>query len=346
LGSLLGPDSSITHSDWNPDVFNGFAGTFTDKDLDTLRTSKDVEYISPDAIVTTAAVVPQYNAPWGLSRISSRGRLLPGNNPQATTYSYFYDDSAGRGVDAYIIDSGILISHPEFGGRARVGATFGYDNDNDENGHGTHVAGTVGSRSFGVAKQVNLIAVKVLGPNGSGPTSNAISGVNWVATQSSKTGNPSVVNMSFSSPANQAIDEVVAALIRIGVHCVVAAGNSNVDASTRSPARVPSAITVGATDITDARATFSNYGAVLDIFAPGVSILSTTNVGATGFMSGTSMATPHVTGLIAYFMSKSGYKPPPVMSDYIKRVANGFAVTNNPDSTTTRALAYNGLDSF
>jgi len=342
FSSIMGSDSDITHSEGHPDLFNGFAGTFTEKDLDTLRSSKDVEYITEDGYATASAVNVQTNAPWGLSRISSRNKLPEGSDPKASNYEYRYDDSAGEGVDVYVIDTGIFISHPEFEGRARIGATFISDNNNDENGHGTHVAGTVGSKTYGVAKKVNLIAVKVLGKDSRGSISGIISGVNWVSTQAGQSGRPSIASMSLGAKDSKPLDDAVASLIKSGVHSVVAAGNDNIDAKGTSPARVPAAITVGATDINDARSWFSNYGASIDVFAPGSSILSTTHDGKTGYMDGTSMATPHVSGLVATFLSKNGKSSPAYMSGYVKGAAHNFAVSNNPFlSSTTQKLAYN-----
>jgi len=239
-----------------------------------------------------------------------------------------------------VIDSGIFVSHPDFEGRAVIGASFTGDNDNDEDGHGTHVAGTVGSKTYGVAKKAHLIAVKVLGKNG-GTVSGFVDGVNWVRTEVGKSGKPSVASMSLEAKGSKPIDDAVESLIKIGIHCVVAAGNHNVDAKDTSPARVPAAITVGATNITDARTWFSNYGASIDVFAPGSSILSTTNDGKTGYKDGTSMAAPHVSGLVAYFISKNGNSSPADMSEYIKGAAHSSAVSNNPNLLTTTKLAYN-----
>jgi subtilisin family serine protease len=209
-------------------------------------------------------------------------------------------------VTAYIIDTGILLSHNEFGGRASWGQTFVGGQDTDCNGHGTHVAGTVGGSTYGVAKGVSLIAVKVLNCAGSGSTTSVVGGVDWVAEHHK--GGDAVANMSLGGGASSAIDGAVTNAISDGVVFVVAAGNSGANACGYSPARVGAAITVGATTSTDARASWSNYGNCLDIFAPGAGITSAwkNSSTATKTISGTSMASPHVAGAVARVLSGAG----------------------------------------
>ncbi|CAM5295815.1 hypothetical protein SHIRM173S_09639 [Streptomyces hirsutus] len=206
----------------------------------------------------------QANPPsWGLDRIDQAN--LPLNS------SYTYPDSAGQGVTAYIIDTGVHISHSDFGGRASHGYDA-VDNDNvaqDGNGHGTHVAGTVAGTAYGVAKKADIVGVRVLNNAGSGTTAGVVAGIDWVARNAVK---PAVANMSLGGGADSVLDAAVRNAINAGITFVVAAGNESTNASTKSPARVTEAITVGATTSTDARASYSNYGSVVDIFAPGSSI--------------------------------------------------------------------------
>ena len=246
----------------------------------------------------TASIV-QASATWGIDRVDQR------LGPLSTTYSYV---TTASNVTAYIIDTGIRTSHTQFGARA----TLGFDAfrkaaaNGDCNGHGTHVAGTVGGSTYGIAKQVRLVAVRVLDCNGSGTTSGVIAGIDYVAgRKAASPGTPMVANMSLGGGASTALDNAVANAVSRGVVFAVAAGNSNVDACTASPARAPSALTVGATTTSDARASYSNFGVCVDIFAPGSGITSSwsTSNSATATISGTSMASPHVAGVAALYLS-------------------------------------------
>jgi cerevisin len=212
-------------------------------------------------------------------------------------YTYTYSDPAGDGVDIYIIDTGIYIEHEEFEGRATFGYAAGSYQMLDGNGHGTHCAGTAAGKTYGVAKNASLIAVKVISDNGQGATSDIIDGLNWVVTNVASTGRPSIASMSLGGSVSDALDALVNQTVAANITVVVAAGNDNTDASTQSPARVASAITVAAANITNTKASFSNYGAPVDIWAPGVDVTSAwpfTNDTSTKVLSGTSMATPHV----------------------------------------------------
>ncbi|KAF9535407.1 serine proteinase 2 [Crepidotus variabilis] len=314
---------AITH-DW--DIINGFAGTFSDDILNQLRSNPDVESVSEDGIMH--AFTTQTNAPWGIARLSSSTRL----SNQDTSYTY---TATGSGVDAYVVDTGVRTTHVTFGGRARWGATFGGYANADGNGHGTHCAGTIGGAQYGVSKGVSIIAVKVLSDAGSGAIADIVSGLNYVKSSAASSGRPSIVSMSLGGSANSALDSAVASLTAAGIHVVVAAGNSATDAGSTSPARAPSAITVGATTIADAAASFSNYGSVLDIWAPGQNIISSwaTSDTATNNISGTSMATPHVAGLVAYYISRDGNLSPAAMSAKIQSTSLKNVISGVPAGT-------------
>jgi len=292
----------------------GYAGRFTDAVIQRIREMPEVAYVEQDSIVQ--ALETQRFAPWGLARISHRKRLRLG-----TFTRYQHDPSGGEGVDVYVIDTGINIRHVEFEGRASWGKTIPQnDVDEDGNGHGTHCAGTIGSRKYGVSKATNLIAVKVLGSNGSGTMADVVGGVLWAAQQAANklaaaraeyaaTGRTkhkgSVANMSLGGGKSLALDDAVNKAVESGMHFAVAAGNDNRDACNYSPAGAEKAVTVGASTLGDERAYFSNYGECVDVFAPGLNILSTW-VGtdtATNTISGTSMASPHTAGLLAYLLS-------------------------------------------
>ncbi|MEQ1692248.1 MAG: S8 family peptidase [Gemmatimonas sp.] len=274
-------------------ALRGFSARLTDAEVTRIARDPRVAYVEQDQVFTIDAT--QTGATWGIDRTDQR------NLPLSTTFGY---TNTGAGVKVYIIDTGIRFAHNEFGGRASSGfdAVDGGSAD-DCNGHGTHVAGTVGGTTYGVAKGASLIAVRVLDCSGSGTTSGVIAGIDWVTTNHSA-GAPAVANMSLGGGKSTALDNAVSNSIADGVSYAIAAGNSNRDACNFSPARTPAAITVGATTSTDARASYSNYGSCLDIFAPGSSITSSwyTSNSATNTISGTSMATPHVAGVAALYL--------------------------------------------
>lgn len=281
-------------------ALNGVLVDASKKQIHTLLSNPNVKYIEQDQIVSVTPLIDtkadQGNAIWGLDRVDQTDLPLNSN------YHYDYD---GSGVTAYVIDTGVLISHNEFGNRASHGYDF-IDNDNnatDCNGHGTHVAGTVGGNSYGVAKNVNVVGVRVLGCNGSGSNSGVIAGINWVKNNAS---GPSVANMSLGGGASQATDDAVNNAVASGISFVVAAGNDNRSACNYSPARAANAITVGSTTSSDGRSSFSNYGNCLDIYAPGSSIKSAwyNSNSATNTISGTSMASPHVAGAVALYLDQ------------------------------------------
>ncbi|MEO5826826.1 MAG: S8 family serine peptidase, partial [Gemmatimonadales bacterium] len=276
-------------------TLHGFAADLPASEMAAVRNHPAVVAIERDAIVSISGT--QSSAPWGLDRLDQS------NLPLNQTYIW---GPSGNGVRAYIIDTGIRASHADFGGRAMGGFTAITDGNGtaDCNGHGTHVAGTVGGSTWGVAKQVALIGVRVLGCDGTGYTSGVIAGVEWVTANAIR---PAVANMSLGGGNSSALDQAVQASISSGVTYVVAAGNDNADACGSSPARVPAAITVGASTSGDARSSFSNFGTCLDVFAPGSGITSAyaTSDNATAVLSGTSMASPHAAGVAALYLETS-----------------------------------------
>jgi aqualysin 1 len=309
-------------------ALEGFAASLTPAQLNALRNHPHVEYVEENQIVETGAT--QTNATWGLDRIDQRD--LPLNQ----TYVY---DQDGTGVHAYIIDTGILLSHSQFTGRIGNGydAVTSGGNANDCNGHGTHVAGTVGGTTHGVAKKVILHPVRVLSCTGSGTNAGVIAGMDWVAQNRVR---PAVANMSLGGGASQATDDAVQRMVNAGVTVVVAAGNDNRNACNYSPARAPNGITVGSTTSTDARSSFSNFGTCVHLFAPGSSITSAWHTGstATNTISGTSMAAPHVAGVAAlYLQTNTGASPATVKSAILGNATTG-KVTNAGTGSPNRLL--------
>ncbi|MFI6566753.1 S8 family peptidase [Streptomyces sp. NPDC050534] len=276
-------------------VLNGYAIRANERQAERLAADSRVASVVQDTRVTLDRT--QKNPPsWGLDRIDRKSLPLDKR--------YTSPDRAGRGVTAYVIDTGIRITHKDFGGRASYGWDF-VGNDRtatDGNGHGTHVAGTIAGTTYGVAKQAKVVSVRVLDNTGSGTTAQVIAGIDWVTRHARK---PAVANLSLGGSHNAQLDAAVRNSIASGVTYAVAAGNDGLPAGLYSPADVKEAITVGATDRTDARAGFSNFGPAVDLFAPGVSITSASYASDTGraTFSGTSMATPHATGAAALYLA-------------------------------------------
>lgn len=308
-------------------LLQGFAVTLTDDQVTLLQNDPAVQYIEQDGYVH-AYTTTQTNATWGLDRIDQRSLPLNG--------SYTYT-STGDGVTAYIIDTGILTAHVEFGGRAQRGFDAFGGNSEDCNGHGTHVAGTVGGNIYGVAKDVTLVGVRVLDCRGSGSFSGVIAGMDWVTAQAS---GPSVANMSLGGGSSTAVNDAVARMYNAGVPVIVAAGNSNANACNSSPAGAPRAYTVGSTVNNDSRSSFSNFGNCVDIFAPGSSITAAwhTSTTAINTISGTSMAAPHVAGVAALFLQSNPSASAQAVYNFLTETSTKNVVTNS--NTTNNHMLY------
>lgn len=312
-------------------VFKGFAAELDESELKELDSMSEVEYIEPNQVVRISDTVVQNNADWGLGRHSSKGTLSGGS------YTYTYDSSGGSNARVYVIDTGILTTHTDFGGRAIAGANFITGESNtDLNGHGTHCAGTVGSTTYGVAKSATLVGVKVLSASGSGSTAGVISGIEWAVSDAR--GYPNQVNvlsLSLGGGYSAASNAAIAAAVTAGFASAVASGNSGDNACNYSPASEPLAITVNAINIQDTITSWSNFGSCTDVLAPGNAIQSTyigSNT-ATATLSGTSMATPHVAGLLAYIGTREGIRTAAELENRLKTLAVSGVVSGLPTGT-------------
>ncbi|PCG85623.1 serine protease [Streptomyces sp. WZ.A104] len=317
-------------------ALNGYAVEATAEEAKRFAADPAVESVSQNRTFTVSDT--QNNPPsWGLDRIDQRNLPLD--------QRYTYPDKAGEGVTAYVIDTGVRISHNDFGGRAFNGYDA-VDDDNvsqDGHGHGTHVAGTVAGSAYGVAKKAKIVGVRVLNNQGSGTTAQVVAGIDWVTANAVK---PAVANMSLGGGADSVLDAAVRRSIDSGITYAVAAGNESTNASTKSPARVAEAITVGSTTSSDSRSSFSNYGSVVDLFAPGSSITSAWNSSdsATNTISGTSMASPHVAGAAAIYLADNpGSTPAQVSAGLVGAATTG--VVGNPGSGSPNRLLYVGTGS-
>ncbi|TLD10763.1 hypothetical protein PgNI_06200 [Pyricularia grisea] len=374
--SLDGRDLSTTATKCQIGTWRGLMLDADDDTIQEIMADPAVRYVEADAamqitVVERAAEQPppaaltrmkalarraeatETGAPNGLARLS-QSEPNPG-----TSGTYRFDDSAGEGITVYIVDTGIRTTHTEFENRASFAANFIDKVDTDQNGHGSHCAGTIGGKTFGVAKKATLVGVKVLGADGGGSNRGVIQGMSFVAEDVTKKNlsRKAVMNMSLGGSKSTAVNEAINSMIKAGVVPVVAAGNENVDAANSSPASATGAITVGAIDQkTDKRASFSNFGAVVDVFAPGVNVLSVDAKSDTGskMLSGTSMASPHVAGLAAYLMALDptltagdGVETAATKVDArIKQLATAMgAKVSNPGASTTTLIANNGKTS-
>lgn len=328
--------------------FMGYAAYLTKEEVEIIREDPIVAEVHPDTPVyiygqQQSCETQQNNArAWGICRVSHWGAIT-GN--ALSTYKYNAAQS-GTGVDVYVIDTGIKTTHNEFDGRAVWGANYVDSIRDDNNGHGTHCAGTIGGTTVGMARTCRLIAVRVLNGQGSGTNSGVISGINYVAQTANTRNNPAVASMSLGGGLNTAMNNAVANLVASGVTTAVAAGNDNANACNYSPASTPSAVTVGATSTDasnrDIRSSFSNYGNCVDIFAPGSNIYSCgiTSNSAYATMSGTSMACPHIAGLAAIVLSRQPTLTPARVKEAMINDANWNHITN--PNTPNNAIGYSG----
>jgi subtilisin family serine protease len=311
---------------------NGFSAKLTGDQLAALQKNPDVIAISQD-VSYRAIDTTQTNPPsWGIDRIDQR------NLPLSNSFTY---TRTGSGVNAYIIDSGIDASHPNFGGRA----TFDYNaidtNNTDCLGHGTHVAGTIGSTSYGVAKAVRLHGVKWLNCSGSGTASGAIAAVDWVTRNAVK---PAVANTSWNFPANTTLENSLRAMINSGVFLATSAGNTGANSCNLLPRKIETALVTAASTSTDARASYSSTGSCVDVYAPGSAIISTLPGNTTGSYNGTSMATPHVAGVAALYLQSNPSASPATVKSYIETNATPNVVSGGTTGgTVNRLLFSNGL---
>ncbi|KAF2442665.1 subtilisin-like protein [Karstenula rhodostoma CBS 690.94] len=331
-------------------TFKGYAGEFDENTLAEIKANPNVAAVEPDQVVylpfkvekvfDKRALTTQTGAPWGLGAISHK---------TGSSTSYVYDTTAGQNTYAYVVDSGIITTHTQFGGRATLGYNAVGGQHTDTLGHGTHVAGTIGGSTYGVAKKTNLISVKVF-EGRTGSQSVILAGFDWAVNDivSKNRASKSVINMSLGGGSSAAWISAIAASYKQGVLSVVAAGNGDLNGnplpvSQQSPANAPEAITVSAADSSFRVASFANYGAGVDVFAPGVNILSSYIGGnsATASLSGTSMATPHTVGLALYLIGLEGLSSPAAVTNRIKALAVTGKVTGTL-SGSPNVFIYNG----
>jgi subtilisin family serine protease len=326
----------------------GFSVSDCDKStLQAIQDMDEVDFISPDQVMYALGSRQITDSGyWGLDRIDQTD--LPLNS------EYVFKDSAGAGVDSYVVDTGVRTTHNEFK-NARFGAAFGsgpfFGGDDDCNGHGTHVGGTMGGQNAGAAEDTTIIAVKVLGCLGSGSLADVQAGIDYVAAQAQATGRPTVANLSLGGGANSALDQASNAAVAAGVHMVVAAGNDGRDACNNSPARASDVITVAASDVNDNLASFSSRGSCTHIIAPGVNVKSAveSNDNAYSTFSGTSMAAPHVAGAAALLLAESPSMAPLQMRSNLQNIASANKISGNltpigGSGSTPNLLLFNDRD--
>ncbi len=314
---------------------HGFSIEVSDADAQALAGDARVQFVEEDSTVAVAS------APWGLDRIDQHALPLDGN---------YVSHGSGAGITVYVVDTGILASHADFGGRVAPGfnATGDANGTTDCNGHGTHVAGVVGGTTYGVAKSVTLVPVRVLGCDGSGSLSALLAGIDWILADQSNGPRPAVVNMSLGGDASTALDLAIRSLLCANMTTVVAAGNGNTNACTVSPARVPGAMTVGASTPSDQRASFSNYGSCVDLFAPGTGIISDwySSPTATAISSGTSESAPFVAGVAALCLEKDPTASPATISQTIITQSTAQALSGAIGASSPNRLLFSVIDTL
>ncbi|KAI8962589.1 alkaline proteinase [Daldinia sp. FL1419] len=342
--SLNKRDTVGVEREYQINKFNAYAGEFDAETLEQIKSHPDVAEIEEDQVyylfdenpeASKRALTTQTGATWGLGTVSHR---------DSGSTSYIYDSTAGQGTFAYIIDTGILATHQQFGGRASLAYNAVGGSDADAVGHGTHVAGTIGGSTYGVAKQATILSVKVF-QGTSSSTSIILDGYNWAVNDiiSKNRQSKSALSLSLGGGFSSAFNNAVQSAFESGVLSVVAAGNSATDAGSTSPASAANALTIGAIDSSWNIASYSNYGSVVDVFAPGTDVLSSWIGGntATNTISGTSMATPHVTGLSLYLIALEGLTSPSAVTSRIKALYTTGKLSGIP-SGTVNAVIYNG----
>ncbi|MGX7829704.1 S8 family peptidase [Actinokineospora sp. 24-640] len=310
-------------------AFTGFSAKLTPSQLRALRKDPAVIAIEQDVLVTDVLDATQVNPPsWGIDRVDQRAR------PLSASYTY---TATGAGVHAYIIDTGITPSHPDYGGRA----TFDYNgidtNNTDCQGHGTHVAGTIGSTTYGVAKEVRLHGVKMMNCSGSATTTAALNAINWVTANAQR---PAVANTSWNFTASASLETAIRNMIASGVFLATSGGNTGGNSCDRLPRKVETASVVASSESSDARSSFSSTGSCIDLYAPGGSIRSTLRTGGNGLMSGTSMAAPHVAGVAALYKSRYGDAPSATVHNWLNANATPNVVTNGATGGTANLLLF------
>ncbi|QRW06000.1 Serine protease [Ceratobasidium sp. AG-Ba] len=339
----MSSDLRVTHS-YN--ALDGYAAHMTDARAAELASSPDVAMVVPDGECQGGST--QADAPWGISRISRKDKLPKGSSASSLDYIFDYRPACSS-INVYLLSTGINSRHVDFGSRARQGAIFGKYHAEDVNGNGTFVAGIIGGKRFGIAKTASIISVKVIGDNGRGFVSNMIAGVNWAVNHAATTHQQSILHLNFlTDTPNPLLEQAINNAISKGIHVVVPAGDANRDAKGVSPARMPKVITVGAVNIADDRwlessTKGSNFGAIVDVFAPGVAITTTwiRSATATQSITGTRAAAAHVTGLVAYLLAAEGPRSPADMRLRVKQLAINGILSNIPIGTRN-SMAWNG----